>query len=449
MADLSLPPFLDRNLTLEAVVARGEHSPVGASASHCYIPCNGSVALAYGRTDEEDDTYSSEGDMAHTVLEDCLNNDRMGWECIGDGYWDPKRQADWVCTKDVADGVQMGLDYIMERRSYLEEHGAVVQRTFVEQGYDHSAIVLGFRGQMDCGIVWEEALDLFDLKWGQGVLVEVKENPQLMSYAVGILLLMTEEERDRIKRVRLHVMQPRAEHADGPMRVWETSVEHLMKWFEATLKPAMDRSLAILAQKIEAIKNGEEWKPDLATLSMDMSHGGHCHFCSAKTVCPLAQEAYAAATDLPEGMVTKLADFELAAYLDQVPAAKKVIKALLAEGYTRAARGESIPGWKLVTAKVNRVWLQEREVVDEETGEVRTEKLTDAAEATFGEEAYEPKALKSPAQVEKMKGGKAFATGWAHKPKPGLTLVEAGDSRPAVRPKTAKDVFGAVVETQD
>ena len=56
-----------------------------------------------------------------------------------------------------------------------------------------------------------------------------------------------------------------------------------------------------------------------------------------------------------------------------------------------------------------------------------------ALDAKYGEKAYEPAALKSPAQIEKLPGGKALIAKLAYKPDTGITLAPEDDNRePAV-----------------
>ena len=61
-------------------------------------------------------------------------------------------------------------------------------------------------------------------------------------------------------------------------------------------------------------------------------------------------------------------------------------------------------------------------------------KLNDAIVNKFGLEAYSEPKLKTPAQLEKMSGGRDFAKMWAYKPDAGLTLAAESDKRVEVRP---------------
>ena len=57
----------------------------------------------------------------------------------------------------------------------------------IEQRLDFSHVVPGGFGTGDCVIIAEPLLQIIDLKYGQGVLVEAERNPQLMLYALGAL----------------------------------------------------------------------------------------------------------------------------------------------------------------------------------------------------------------------------------------------------------------------
>src|ERR1035437_7022059 len=67
----------------------------------------------------------------------------------------------------------------------------------------------------------EQKVTIVDLKYGRGVAVEVEENEQLLTYAMGV----AQRYHNRgIKDVELVVVQPRAPHAAGPVRRWSTDV---------------------------------------------------------------------------------------------------------------------------------------------------------------------------------------------------------------------------------
>lgn len=57
----------------------------------------------------------------------------------------------------------------------------------IEQRLDFSCYVPDGFGTGDCLIVADKLLHIIDFKYGQGVLVDAEENPQMMLYALGAL----------------------------------------------------------------------------------------------------------------------------------------------------------------------------------------------------------------------------------------------------------------------
>ena len=70
-------------------------------------------------------------------------------------------------------------------------NGIVGKRTIVlvEQRLDFSCYVPEGFGTGDCLIVADKLLHIVDFKYGQGIVVESENNPQMMLYALGALRL--------------------------------------------------------------------------------------------------------------------------------------------------------------------------------------------------------------------------------------------------------------------
>jgi hypothetical protein len=76
-----------------------------------------------------------------------------------------------------------------------------------------------------------------DFKYGKNVAVEVEQNPQLIYYGLGAIFreMKAQKKKDLVKfiqdnnvHVRLMIVQPRAEHEDGPVREWVALPEDMM-----------------------------------------------------------------------------------------------------------------------------------------------------------------------------------------------------------------------------
>ena len=380
---------------IELDLSPGQHSLLGASGSSRWLACPGSIALAKQHPVESKTSRdAARGTLAHAIGEHCLKNpDIEPWEFAGARYEVEGYTFQVDC--EMVDGIGIYLDYC-ERR--------VWEVRFVEDTVNLVKEHEELWGSVDFGGRDESLLEIVDLKFGYGV-VEPKWNTQLMQYAA---MVIATHKLTKLKRIRLTVVQPRADHPDGPIRSWEISPRALNKWVRETLGPG--------ARATEAENPKFE-------------EGDHCIFCPAKAHCPLKaadrQAGYAEILDAEEDLpatVGVMTNDQLAHLLDRQKAFMALVADAKVEAERRAMGGQMIPGYKLVKATKHRVWRTDDDV----------EQL---AENRFGPEAFTTK-FKTPAQLEKISGdGKNFVAEHSYKPDGGLLLVEEGDKRTAVDPQ--------------
>lgn len=393
------------------------HSPLGGSSMARAIACPGSVALSYGLDDEEiDDTFSLPGTAAHKVAETCLARGCDSWELVGYVFRDHALtrskhllSGDVLVNEEMANAAQVYLDRIRKQFPDLRPSNHGVEH-FVHAPTIHPYFWMAtdfYFADWDA-----KRLHIKDYKHGAGIVVEVERNVQQMFYACGVL-----EDLDAwhlFDEVEIEVVQPRAWHPDGPIRTWTVSVDDLLNWMEFELVPAMDRAL----------------------VSRDTKAGQHCRFCpAAGRQCP----AILAATEEFAEMISrlKLTDENAAKKLtaEQMSrfAALEDMHKIAAKHVGRAIwgalqAGVKVEGRKLVNANVHREWKKGAKA---------------ALKRKFGEEAYEERALKTPAQVEALPGGKDFCARWAFKPPAGLTVASDRDVRTGIN-KDMKSGFKPV-----
>ena len=375
------------------------HSPLGASSAERWLACPGSAALTNilkadpGYEEHEDPDYRRDGVEAHDLANHCLQDEIDTWEA------DPEKFPHLTC--EMMSAVQTYLDYVRslpgqikvsEMKLHLPEFHQLCYGTV-----DFAAVATA------------EGLRIVDYKHGVGLVVEVKDNPQIMYYAFMLIEQMGAFADD--EAITLTICQPRVSwHPDGPIRSWQTTVGYIRSWAYDTLRPAMER----------------------VNLEAYLSTGDHCRFCPAKLVCPAilgvgSRFAKLTADDIKNASAALLADL-----LGQVPVLKMLATALTAEAKRRMItnRGE-LPGWKVVPAIAHRVWKDNAPVVEQ-----------------FGEEAYKPRAILSPPQVEEtLTGGKEFVHEWAFRPDAGYDIVAATDRRHAVKFEAAEDKWKGFVKT--
>ena len=252
-----------------------------------------------------------------------------------------------------------------------------------------------------------------DFKYGRGIAVDVDDNEQLLSYAVGAL----RRYQGQVDKLTLIVIQPRAFHRHGPVRKQETDIVDLL-FFEEFL-----RQRAALTDDPNA--------PLLA--------GDHCRFCPIAHACPELRGLVfkiIKATDtmrLPD--IHKLSQDELGEIAQNVTMIESFIKRVMEHAHREALDGRVPTGMKLVAKRAYRKWKDRGNV----------ECTLDLLGYTEDQYHAEPKMM-SVAMVEKLMGKKTFAKDmqglWVQESN-GVVLALEDDAREVVKlDKT--DAFGVV-----
>ncbi len=256
-------------------------------------------------------------------------------------------------------------------------------------------------------------LVIVDLKFGVGVPVDIDWNPQLLYYATGALDL--KELRNRqIKTIETVIVQPRAPHADGPVRRKVYTWEEFKDWGLNEFKPAVEISV-----------NGKN--PPLKA-------GEHCRWCPAKLSCIELEktrndDARRAFTDNP--------DPDWAQLLDDAIAMEAWVNEVRTQAHLAAERGVVIPGWKLVPKRAVTSWSNPDSVL----ALLRDAGIPDT-------DILEPAALRSPFQIKSLRAVKRDPAllkeveDLTSKNSSGTTIARDSDPRKAVDPRlSAREAF--------
>lgn len=403
-----------------------EHSPLGASGAYRWMVCAASPRMSEGVDDPESE-FAALGTAAHSLLEVCLKTVRDAWEFVGVAFVDgemtglgsrattKEETADAIFVdKDMADAVQVCLDYVRNTFSRRNQGNFWIERRF-HCGHLHPLMW----GRSDVTCFWEaqRKISVLDYKHGAGIVVNVERNPQLMYYALGMLedLDLWED----VDEVELTIVQPRGWME--PIRTWSISTDALIEWAADELFPAM--RLADRVSRDTSLSDEDLLEQGL------LASGDHCRFCPARyRACPKLMQDMEDLDDMIDeqkmsGGASRLTNEEIGRLLALFESAKIFQKAARETGFMRAQQGNEIPGWKLAKARANRVWK------DEETA-------TAALVKKYGNEAYVKPKLLSPAQVDALPEGQKLSERYAHKPDAGLQLVQAGDARQEQSPST-------------
>ena len=365
-------------------MAPSDHALLSASGAHRWLNCTPSARL---ESDEPESTSAAaeQGTAAHALAEHKLRRAL-------------KQRSKRPVSTWIDDEMEtLTDDYV----AYVQEHISLARETcgdpqvLIEQRLDFSHVVPGGFGTGDCVIIAEPTLQIIDLKYGQGVLVEAVNNPQLMLYALGALHAFGS--LYDIETVSVTIYQPRRANVD----TWEISVAELEQWAETEVKP-----------KAELASAGEgEFCP-----------GSWCQFCKIAPTCRARAEANLALARLEFAPPAELSDSEIADVLARIPQLKTWAADVEAYALSQAVnQGVVFEGFKLVAGRSIRKYTSETDVAA-------------AAEAAGYRDIWDRKLITLTA-MEKLMGKPAFneilgdlVTKPAGKP----TLVPASDKRPAL-----------------
>lgn len=391
---------------------RPVHSPLGASGAERWMNCPGSVSLIkelnLPETDEPE--YRGLGIAAHEAGAHCLKNGLDAWEVIGAKF------HDFEVDQGMATAIQVYIDTV---RPVMEKPGAI---SYIEHGLaysqeDHNVreiidpradgiLKKYFYGTGDACIVRpaEKYMDVVDYKHGEGIIVEAENNPQLLYYAFGFLLL-----HPSVETIRIRIVQPRT--FDEPVKTWLVKADYIKEWVKDQLVPAMQLT-----------------EMDGAELDA----GSWCRFCPAKLICPMMASLFGAACTSNPKAIVPLTDASLGRSFQYKDAVKFYLKALEEEVFRRMNMGGVVPGCKLVPKKANRVFKPE-------APEVFKDK--------FGDDCMTKPELKTPAEMERLGAeAKALVREYAYTPQTGLTVATDDDKRVAVKVETTEQAFGAALK---
>jgi hypothetical protein len=387
-----------------ALVKAKAHATLGASNASRWMNCPGSVALTADLPPSPNSVHAQDGTRAHAVAEVCLRSEQDPQQWLGLSIEGGK------VTQEMIDAVQVYLDTCRA----LRMAGAIWR---IEQKFDLASLKppVPMFGTADF-VAYNpttRTLHVVDFKFGQGVLVEVQDNPQLTYYALGARV-STPFSLVPVDTISLTIVQPRAVHPDGPVRTTEISAGELLD-FGVKLLAAANRT-----QDADA----------------PLKAGKQCRWCPAAGICP-EQREHALAVAQSEFTLIDPVPFlppkpetipleEFAVMLSQLHILEDWATAMRQTAQARLERGDEVPGWKLVEKRATRQWTDPEQVVTQ----MRAAGWDD-------DEIFAPRTIKSVAQMEKLAGGKSAFADWpitalVEKKSSGLRLAPDSDPAPAV-----------------
>lgn len=377
------------------------HSFLAPSAAHQWLSCTAAPHACRGLPDVSS-PEAEEGTRWHTVGGDTLTQlikhpgkvafTSRDWYRLNHGLT-PTEVTPELYPAEMLDYAQGYVDRAVAliKRAMIETKKPQVM---VEQRFDISAYVPECQGTSDLSIVAERTLYVSDGKYGKGVQVFAKENPQLKYYALGVYesIKMFYD----IDNVVLVVDQPRLDHYDE----WEVPMIDLLLWGE-DMKPVAQR--AFNGVDVEFVPSED-----------------NCRFCKIKGNCAArAQYNLELATEEFMAPPAQLSSAQIAEILPRLGSIQKWAKDLHAFALRQAGAGEKFPGFKVVEGRSNRYFPDK---------EAAAAKLTEYGYTDI----WEPASLQGITKLEKMTGKKVLAQimgDLIQKPRGKPVLVAESDPR--------------------
>ena len=284
-----------------------KHARLAASQSYRWITCPGSISMLenfYDIVPPTDSEYAQEGTHAHEILSKQLEFIYLN------GKENPILEKDqWA--------LDATHDYVMEQMEFKSNPKIYVEKYVIP--YDERD---DMGGTADIIILSDTEVEIIDYKHGRGVYVPVKDNTQLIIYALGVLNKMeTLHGKKMIKKycrnqygdswietthqqtplkVRITIAQPRHGQAreespkgDGIMS--QVYSLHQMNQFKAEILKACGRvdEVDVMFKRPtftfqKAYEQGyiSPGDPKLKKQGKDP-----CRFCELKTMCPATHDA--------------------------------------------------------------------------------------------------------------------------------------------------------------
>jgi len=291
---------------------------VGGSTAKRVINCPGSVALVQKMPPKPSSEHADRGTLLHNMMEEILVSGDAPESFIGARY------KDQILTQDLIDEK---IKPAMEALDAIDPDQTMEYEVETRVGFGD--LLPGVFGSTDLiGRIGNRAIVL-DWKFGDGVMVEVEENPQLMFYAAAAM--RTKEAQwafEGATEIEMVIVQP------PEVRRWVTTPERIAA-FELEL--------------VQAVKRSQY--PDA-----HLSVGDHCRWCAAKPICPKMTGAVDRALKV---QIEALPAQQISVYLKNADMLEEWIKDLRALALQMLESGAKLPEYKLVAKRAIRSWSDE------------------------------------------------------------------------------------------
>ncbi len=370
-----------------------KHAILSASGAHRWMNCTPSARLEL-EFDDKSGSAAAEGTAAHELSEHKL-----------------RKALKMRSKKPVSPFDSDEMDSYTD--SYVEFILQIIEQAkqscndplvLIEQRLDFTKYVPDGFGTGDSLIIADGTLHIIDFKYGQGVLVNAEDNPQMKLYALGALELF--DGIYDVNTVAMTIYQPRRENVS----TFTVFKESLYQWAEEILKPIAELAFAGDGQYCPG-----EW----------------CQFCRAAVKCRARAESKMKLAAFEFALPPLLSDEEIAVILSSIGDLTNWANEIMSYATDTAVNhGKHWPGYKVVEGRSNRKYA------DEET-------VAETAKEAGYRDIYK-QSLITITEMEKLMGKPKFNEilgSLVIKPTGKPTLVPISDKRPEINTSTAKNDF--------
>ncbi|CAB4129404.1 Protein of unknown function DUF2800 [uncultured Caudovirales phage] len=302
------------------------HALLSASGSKRWLACTPSARLEATLPEQKKPKnafdFSAEGTTAHSLAEIKLLH-HFG-QISTDEY---NREYEIIkLTQYYNEEFEAHVDnYVLYVRSQVGDG----DEPLFEQKTDFSDWIPEGFGTADVVILSKHKVRVIDLKFGAGIPVDAKDNPQLRLYALGAWSKFKDKYPD-ITEIEYTIHQPRL----NSITTDSTTLNKLVDWANFYVKPKAKKAWV-----------GEG----------DFIAGDHCQFCRAKSQCRARADFNTALARMEFRDPPLLSDVEMSEVLDKAQDLKSWVSDV--EGYAldkAVETGLAPKGYKLATSVTHR-----------------------------------------------------------------------------------------------
>ena len=310
-----------------------KHARLSASSAFRWINCPGSVALSDQCPTPASSSYADEGTLAHAIGELKLRyvNDEISKRQLN-AKMKPLLQNEYYCgemeeaTGYYADAVIEALEAAGEDAELMIEQQFSLDR-WVPEGF----------GTSDAVVIGGGVIQVIDLKYGKGIKVDARNNPQLRLYGLGAANLF--DSLYDFDTVRMTIIQPRLDHISTE----ELPLRELLAWAEDDVKPRAQMAM-----------DGTDYT----------AVGDWCRFCPAKAICRKRAEYNLSIAKDDFRKPPLLSDEEIGEVLRRADELQHWVKDVGDYALEQALAGKQYDGWKLVEGRSVRKYADDLKVAE-------------------------------------------------------------------------------------